>query len=188
MSRPVRHEIDAALSRRSFLVSTLATGATFGFARAAAAEGGVQPAAQLKAGPDDFEPTVWFRIDRDGLVWVNIAKAEMGQHIGTALARILADELETNWNSVRLVGVDSDPKWGPMVTGASTSVWQTYPVFSRAGAAGRIALIDAGAALLGAAPSLCIARKGRVEAGDRSVSYGDIVQHGKLARRFSPTS
>ena len=61
----------------------------------------------------------------------------MGQHIGTALARILADELEADWDSVHLVGVDTDPKWGPMVTGASTSVWSTYPTFSRAGAAGR---------------------------------------------------
>ncbi len=30
----------------------------------------------------------------------------MGQHIGTALARILAEELEADWDLVRLVGVD----------------------------------------------------------------------------------
>lgn len=126
-----------ALSRRSFMVSAFAAGAVFGFARPAAAGGGVQPSAQLAAAPNAFEPTVWFRIDRDGLVRVNIAKAEMGQHIGTALAPILADELAADWDSVRLFGVDTDPKWGPMVTGASNSVWQTYPVFSRAGAAGR---------------------------------------------------
>ena len=34
---------------------------------------------------------------RDGIVTVNIIRAEMGQHVGTALARILADELEADW-------------------------------------------------------------------------------------------
>jgi len=186
MTRPLHHDAGMALSRRAFFVSTLAAGAVFGLGRAAG-EGGFAPAAavQLARQPTGFEPAIWFRIDRDGLTWINIAKAEMGQHIGTALARILADELEADWGAVRLVSVDTDPKWGPMVTGASTSVWQSYPVFSRARAAGRIALIEAGAALLGASPDACVARKGRVEAGGRSIGYGEIVQRGDLTRRFS---
>jgi isoquinoline 1-oxidoreductase beta subunit len=178
MNRPLRHNADLALTRRSFFVATLAAGAVFGLGRAAAL---AQPAPPLTG----YAPTIWFRIDRDGLTWIRIAKAEMGQHIGTAMARILADELEADWDSVRLVSVDSDPKWGPMVTGGSRSVWQTYPLFSRAGAAGRIALIEAGAALLDVSPSACIAKKGRVEAGDRSIGYGEIVQRGKLEWRFS---
>ncbi|MCW6511995.1 xanthine dehydrogenase family protein molybdopterin-binding subunit [Lichenifustis flavocetrariae] len=187
MTRLLRHDAGIALSRRSFFVSTLAASVVFGFGRAVAGEGGSQPAAPAQLAPrlTGFEPTIWFRIDQGGLIWINIAKAEMGQHIGTALARILADELEADWDAVRLVSVDTDPKWGPMVTGASTSVWQTYPVFSRAGAAGRIALIEAGAALLGVSSSACVARKGRVEAGSRSIGYGEIVQRGDLARRFS---
>jgi isoquinoline 1-oxidoreductase beta subunit len=186
MNRPLRRDADLAFSRRSFFVATLAAGAVFGLGRAAG-EARVQTAAPapLSPQPIGFEPTMWFRIDRDGLTWINIAKAEMGQHIGTAMARILADELEADWDSVRLVSVDSDPKWGTMVTGGSRSVWQTYPVFSRAGAAGRIALIEAGAALLGVSPDASVARKGRVEAGGRSIGYGEIVQRGHLARRFS---
>jgi hypothetical protein len=54
-----------------------------------------------------------------GLVTINIIRAEMGQHVGTALARILADELEADWDKVRIVHVDTDPKWGLMVTGAA---------------------------------------------------------------------
>jgi CO/xanthine dehydrogenase Mo-binding subunit len=132
-----------------------------------------------------FEPTIWFSIDRDGSTWINIPKAEMGQHIGTALARILADELEADWDLVRLVGVDTDSKWGPMVTGGSTSVWSTYPLFSRAGAAGRLALLEAGAKLLSVPAKACVARKGRIEAASRSISYGEIVRRGNLAKRFS---
>ena len=117
---------------------------------------------------DTFEPTIWYSIDRDGIVTVNIIRAEMGQHIGTALARILADELEADWNKVRIDAVDTDPKWGLMMTGGSWSVWMTFPVFSRAGAAGRIALVEAGAKLLGVPADQCQARNGAV-AGQRSL-------------------
>ncbi|RFU49132.1 xanthine dehydrogenase family protein molybdopterin-binding subunit [Paraburkholderia sp. DHOC27] len=189
MSR-VRVESDDAtidLSRRSFLIAAAATGALFGFpqiAQAAAVLGAAPSDAAGSAGPM-FEPTVWFSIDHQGIVTVNVPKAEMGQHIGTAVARILADELEADWNSVRVVGVDTDPKWGFMVTGASTSVWALYPTFSRAGAAGRITLIEEGAKLLGVSPSACTARASRVQAGSRSIGYGEIVQRGNVARRFS---
>ena len=114
-----------------------------------------------------FEPTIWYGIDRDGIVTVNIIRAEMGQHVGTALARILADELEADWDKVRIDTVDTDPKWGLMVTGGSWSVWMTFPVFSQAGAAGRIALIEAGAKLLGVPADQCMARNSAVVAGER---------------------
>lgn len=176
-----------ALSRRSFLVATVGTAAMFGFARMVeaamdpAVPGGV-PAVPVGA---LFEPNLWFAIDADGTITVNIIRAEMGQHVGTALARILADELEADWSKVRIVHVDSDAKWGLMVTGGSWSVWQTFPVFSRAGAAGRIALIEAGAKLLGVGPAACTARGGAVHAGGRSISYGEIVRRGGVARQFS---
>jgi isoquinoline 1-oxidoreductase beta subunit len=175
------------LSRRSFLVATAASVVFFGFARSAhprSAPGAPAPAEIDPVGAL-FEPTVWFSIDHRGLVSVNVPKAEMGQHIGTAIARILADELEADWASVRLVGVDSNPKWGFMVTGGSTSVWSTFPTFSRAGAAGRIALIEAGARLLGMAPGACSAREGAIHAGSRSVRYGEIARRGNLSRRFT---
>ncbi len=64
---------------------------------------------------------------RDGIVTVNVIRAEMGQHVGTALARIVADELEADWAQGAHRHVDTDPKWGLMVTGGSWSVWQTFP-------------------------------------------------------------
>jgi CO/xanthine dehydrogenase Mo-binding subunit len=179
--------LDPLLSRRHFLVTTASAGVAFGFApliRAAmdpAVAGGVPAANNGSA----FEPTLWFNIAPDGLVTVNIIRAEMGQHVGTALARILAEELEADWDKVRILQVDTDPKWGLMVTGGSWSVWQTFPLFSQAGAAGRIALLEAGATLLGTTPSQCRARRGAVLAGARSVSYGEIVRHGHLNRSFS---
>jgi len=166
-------------SRRDFLIRMAGTALVFGFARDDALANSAAPAQSA------FEPTIWYSIDRDGIVTVNIIRAEMGQHIGTALARILADELEADWHKVRIVAVDSDPRWGYMVTGGSWSVWMTFPVFSRAGAAGRIALIGAGAKLLGIPADQCTARGGAVMGGGRSVSYGEIVARGDLRRSFS---
>ena len=87
---------------------------------------------------------------------------------------------------MRIDAVDTDPKWGVMMTGGSKSVWETFPIFSRAGAAGRIALIDEGAKLLGVPAQQCLARNGAVVAGNRSVSFGDVVKHGGLRRTFTP--
>ncbi|MES2095998.1 MAG: molybdopterin cofactor-binding domain-containing protein [Pseudomonadota bacterium] len=174
------------LSRRGFLVTSAALGISFGFPRAMAAFDPAAPGG-LPAGTTGpvFEPVIWFGIDAAGLITVNIIRAEMGQHVGTALARILADELEADWDKVRIVHVDTDPKWGYMVTGGSWSVWQTFPVFSQAGAAGRTALIEAGAKLMGASPGNCHARDGAIHAGGRSITYGDIAKSGVAARQFS---
>jgi CO/xanthine dehydrogenase Mo-binding subunit len=138
-----------------------------------------------ESGPNPFEPTIWYSLDRDGIVTVNIVRAEMGQHIGTAIARVLADELEVDWSNVRIRLVDTDPKWGYMQTGGSKSVWVDFPVYSRAGAAGRIALIEAGARMLGVSPSHCVARRGTVSADGRSITYGEIVGRGGPTREFT---
>jgi CO/xanthine dehydrogenase Mo-binding subunit len=159
------------------LVSIVGAAVTFGFAPT---EGTAE-----QQGMDPFEPTIWYSLDRDGIVTVNIIRAEMGQHIGTAIARVLADELEVNWSNVRISAVDTDPKWGYMITGGSNSVWLDFPVYSRAGAAGRIALIDAGAKLLNVNPSQCFARDGAVFSANRSVSYGEIVRRGAPKRTFA---
>ena len=182
MTKPWRLTAPAAptLSRRGFLAYAAGAGAVFGFARIGATEAAADPP------PAAFDPTIWYKIDGRGIVTVNIIRAEMGQHIGTALARILADELEADWDKVRINPVDSDPKWGVMMTGGSTSVFQTFPIFSRAGAAGRIALIEAGAKLLGVSGNECQARKSTVVAGNRAISYADIVSRGDLRRKFTP--
>jgi len=123
--------LNADLSRRGFMIVATAAGVSMGFTASAGAAG-------VSAG---FEPTIWYDVGRDGQITVNVIRAEMGQHVGTAIARIVADELEADWSKVKIVSVDSDAKWGLMVTGGSWSVWQSYPIYSQAGAAGRIALI-----------------------------------------------
>jgi CO/xanthine dehydrogenase Mo-binding subunit len=169
-----RASLSARLSRRSFIVGAAGTGVAMGFA---------PPGRAADATP--FAPTIWYRIDRDGVVTVSIAKAEMGQHVGTALARIVADELEADWEKVQLDYVDTDPKWGLMVTGGSWSIWASFLPLSQAGAAGRLALIEEGAKLLGIDKAACSARNGAITAGGASISYGDIVARGDLRRAYT---
>ncbi len=182
-------------SRRGFLIAMMGAGVMLGYARSglAAVEFLSSGAQELlpsrtqaaSTASELFEPTIWYSIDPSGAVTVNIIRAEMGQHVGTALARIVADELEADWSKVRIVEVDTDPKWGVMLTGGSWSVWQSFPMLSRAGAAGRIALIEEGSKLLGVSPQSCMARNGAVKAKGKSILYGDIVARGDLRRTYT---
>jgi len=165
-------------SRRGFLITMMGAGVMLGYPRSSLA-GPARSAGEL------FEPTIWYGIDPSGTVTINIIRAEMGQHVGTALGRIVAEELEADWNKVKIVTVDSDSKWGVMLTGGSYSVWQSFPLLSRAGAAGRIALVEEGARLLRVSPQMCTARAGAVHSGGRSIRYGDIVARGDLRRTFT---
>lgn len=175
MDQPVNAPI---LSRRGFLVAAAGTGVAFSFLTACTTE--------VASTAPAFEPTQWFAIDNNGIVTVNVIRAEMGQHVGTSLARILADELEAPWENVRIKHVDSDPKWGLMVTGGSWSVWQTYPLYSQAGAAGRMAMIEAGAKALGVDAATCSAANGEVISGGKKISYKDIVRKGGLTKTYTP--
>lgn len=168
-----------ALSRRGFLIAAAGTGVAFSFLTACETQEAASTA-------PPYEPTLWYSIDNNGIVTVNVIRAEMGQHVGTSLARILADELEAPWENVRINHVDSDPKWGLMVTGGSWSVWQTYPIYSQAGAAGRMALIEAGAKELGVDPASCTAANGEIVSGGKKISYKDLVRKGVLSRTYTP--
>ncbi len=181
-----KNQTQPDMTRRGFLISMAATGAAFGFplATQAAMNPVAADGAPIKAAGQTFEPTLWYWIDTDGQVNVNITRAEMGQHVGTAIARILADELEVSWENVHITHVDTDEKWGTMVTGGSWSIWQSWPVYRKAGAAGRTALIDAAASRWGVDASQCTASNGQVSSGAQTISYGELVKAG-LSRSFS---
>lgn len=168
------------VSRRNFLVGSVSGAVMMAFAPA-----GLVGSARAALAEKQFSPTVWFTVDADGRTRVNIAKAEMGQHVGTALARVVVEELGSDWSKVSIEHVDTDPKWGYMVTGGSWSVHTTFNQLSQAGAAGRIALVEAGAKMLGTDPGNCSVEAGVVTCGEESVTYGEIVAAGSIERTFT---
>jgi len=168
------------LSRRGFLRTT-AAGLTLYFAIPAAR--GVS-AGDARA----FEPNAWLTIAPDGAITVHSAKAEMGQGIATALAQIVAEELEADWQDVHVDFPINDPKYGRMSTNGSLSVHLSFDALSRAGAAARIMLIDAAARHWKVDAAECIAERGVVRhpPTGRSISYGELVARVPITRTLSP--
>src|SRR5246127_4848616 len=176
-------------TRRDFLVrsTATATGAFMRIALPSMLEGGTAEAAATAT----FTPSIWFTLTPDGTTTMHIVKAEMGQHIGTALAQIIAEELEVRWEDVRLdtplESVENFAIYGLAYTVNSGSITTEFDRVSRAGAAGRMALIEAGAKVLGARESDCVAANSRVidNVSGRSIGYGEIIQKVKIDRRFA---
>src|SRR5258708_31199468 len=136
-----------------------------------------------------YTPAIWFTITPDGKTTMHIVKAEMGQHIGTGLAQVIAEELEVKWEDVRLdaplESVENFAIYGLAYTVNSGSVTTEFDRIARAGAAGRIALVEAGAKLLGTDVGNCYADSGRVynKASGLSIRYGEILQKVKNDRK-----
>ena len=174
------------ITRRGFLIGMTAVGISFGFPRhlMAAMDPASPDGKVLPSEGDIYEPSLWYSIDTAGKIKINIMRSEMGQHVGTAIARILADELEADWDDVEIIHVDSAPRWGYMVTGGSWSISQSWPVYRQAGAAGRTALIEAAAKKWGITAKDCEAKNGKIISSKGELSYGELVSLG-LTRQFT---
>lgn len=119
----------------------------------------------------------WIRVDVEGNVTIFTGKAELGQGILTALAQIAADELDVDFERVRMISADTTRSPNEGYTFGSQSV-------ERSGAALRVAAADARAVLLGAAcrrfnasPSEVRVENGVILFADgRRAAYADIVR------------
>ena len=131
--------------------------------------------------PQNFKPSIWFTMEANGRTTVHVIRAEIGQHIGTAYAQIVAEELELAWDQVTIDYPEIDSNtimtYGAQITGGSYSVHEMFDWLARTAAAARGILIEAGADLLGAEPADCIARNGYVidEVYGDKISYSDIL-------------
>jgi aerobic-type carbon monoxide dehydrogenase small subunit (CoxS/CutS family) len=141
------------LSRRSFIAGVAGSSLMMSMGSLVSGCSSDQASKALASGDLSkvFSPNIWFEINGAGDVLINIVRAEMGQHVGTSLAQIVADELGADWSKVSFKHVDTDPKWGVMVTGGSWSVHTSFTLLSQAGAAGRTIIIDAASKLMGVA-------------------------------------
>jgi isoquinoline 1-oxidoreductase beta subunit len=175
----------AHIDRRTFIVGTAATGLVIGYAAPKIGEA-------LAATAANAEPTIWAAISPDGKVWVTVGKADMGQHIGSTMAQLVAEELEASWKDMNIVLSSNDPKYndpilGAQVTGGSWSTGMNFDAMCRAGAAGRITLIKAAAEMMGVPENELQARESRVThaKSKKSLSFAQIVQGGKANKAWS---
>ncbi len=168
-------------SRRSFLkLSGLATsGLMLGvyFRSATDAFGAEVVRASETAGKGDFTPNAFVRLASDGTVTIFATRPEVGQGIRTSLPMILAEELEVDWKSVKVVPADLDPKYGQQGAGGSSSTPNSYDPMRRAGATARTMLITAAAKTWSVPDAECFADKGTVvhRPTDRKLTYAELV-------------
>ncbi|GAN77872.1 xanthine dehydrogenase family protein molybdopterin-binding subunit [Acidisphaera rubrifaciens] len=177
-----------ALSRRHFMAVTGAAGLMVGYAAMPDAN---QALAGAMSHPK-FEPTQWYSIGTDGRVTVVVGKAEMGQHISSTMAQLVAEELGAAWKDMAITLASNDPKYndpvlGAQITGGSWSTGMNYDAMCRAGAAGRMALIAAAAEMMGVPESQLTAIASHVvdTKSGKKLPFGKIVAGGKANKVFT---
>jgi isoquinoline 1-oxidoreductase subunit beta len=172
------------VSRRAILTGGLAGGFLLAFhlpLRALTPNEPVQP-------PDDtngkFAPNAFIRIDVTGHTTLVMPQVEMGQGVYTAVAMILAEELDADFPHVTLEHAPpndklyGNPVFGLQVTGNSNSIRAWWMSLRKAGASARAMLVQAAAQQWQVEPASCTTANGEVihrESG-RKLSYGALAQ------------
>jgi isoquinoline 1-oxidoreductase beta subunit len=179
----------AVLSRRVVLQSGLAGGLVLAFQWPLYAAPVNQPEQSSDHPDDQFAPNAFIRIDASGKTTLVIPQAEMGQGVYTAIAMILAEELDADFAQIVLEHAPpsdklyGNPLFGIQVTGNSNSIRAFWDKLREAGAAARAMLIAASAAQWQVDAASCSASNGKVThaASNRTFSYGELAEAaGKL--------
>ncbi|MGB5287285.1 MAG: molybdopterin cofactor-binding domain-containing protein, partial [Ignavibacteriaceae bacterium] len=134
--------------------------------------------------PKIFAPSVYLKIDSNGVVTIIVHRSEMGQGVKTALPMLIAEELEVEWDKIVIEQADADQKYGNQATGGSTSIRRNWEPLRVAGATARIMLITAAAARWNVSADNCYAEKGFIvnKLNKEKINYGDLVEEAsKLA-------
>lgn len=88
-------------TRRAFITTGVLAGGTVILGIAIRPGNRASKVAGLIAGKGDTVLNIWLKIGADNILTVIIPHAEMGQGIHTALAMMLADEMDADWTKVR---------------------------------------------------------------------------------------
>jgi isoquinoline 1-oxidoreductase subunit beta len=170
------------LSRRTLVTGGLTTGFLFAFhlpLRAAVNEP-VQPPDVTEG---KFAPNAFIRIDEAGHTTLMMPQVEMGQGVYTAVAMILADELDADLSQVSLEHAPpndklyGNPVFGLQVTGNSNSIRAWGTMWRNAGAGARSMLVQAAAKQWQVEAASCTTSKSVVthkESG-RTLAYGALA-------------
>ena len=169
------------LSRRSFLISSGAMSVSVLFGPVAAlASAGTDAAIGANS---QFATGNWVRIGTDNIVTILSPGTEIGQGTKTAMPLMLAEDMDLDWDRVRIEqagwskGLGNPAFGGDMTTGGSRTTRGYYDVLRVAGHQARMVLLLNAAAKWGVPveelstrPSLVLHQK-----SGRKMSYGEIA-------------
>lgn len=131
-----------------------------------------------------FSENAFIKIEASGDVTLIMPQVEMGQGVYTAIAMILAEELDADWTRVRLehappdVKLYANPALTVQMTGNSNSVRAFWAPLRATGAAMRACLVRAAAARLGVAEGELRTDAGAVvhDGSGRKLGYGELAE------------
>ena len=163
------------VSRREFFGMTAGAAFLYGF-HVPASSASEAPKAALLA-------NAFIRIDDKGVVTLIIPQVEMGQGVYTSLSQILAEELDADWNRVRVEHAPPNeklyinPMLGVQATGNSNSIRGFWKPLRTAGATTRACLIEAAAHKWQVPAAECRTQEGKVihDGSKRTLDYGALA-------------
>jgi isoquinoline 1-oxidoreductase subunit beta len=165
-----------AIDRRSFLkISAVGAGGVL-LAFASAPEAEAQGRGGANAPP--LDPHFYIRVAADGAVTIMSKNPETGQGVRNMLPMLIADELDVDWNSVKLEQPILDTnRYSAQSSGGSTATPNSWVPMRQVGAAGRALFITAAAQKWSVPESECTTASGRVthQGSNRSLGYGELA-------------
>jgi len=172
--------MELKINRRTFLKDTVLglTGLTLGFT--------LEPVSAQEEDIASFrDVTIWLNISEDNHVRVVVVKAEMGQGISTAIPMIVAEELEADWQNIKVeLKGEIKPYFlgGPGFTRGSSSIRTQFEPLRQVGAAAKEMLIKACAQRWQVDTESLTAENSQViHPTIGSISYGELAEEaGKL--------
>lgn len=135
----------------------------------------------LSGGGTDPEPSAfgsYIRIAPDGSVTVVNRQQELGQGIHAGLAAIVAEELDADWDRVKVVDSRSNFRtYGPQGSAGSRAISSNWDLMRNAGAAARSMFVDAAALRWSVPRRLIQVRDGIVShpASKRSATFAELL-------------
>jgi CO/xanthine dehydrogenase Mo-binding subunit len=131
----------------------------------------------------------WLAVNADGTVTVYTGKVELGQGITTALAQIVADELDVDLARISMVSGDTSRTPNEGVTSGSLSIEQGGTALRFAAAEARALLLAAAATKLSAPASELGVADGVVTAADgKRTTYWEVTSADLLRREATAKS
>jgi isoquinoline 1-oxidoreductase beta subunit len=128
---------------------------------------------------EGFDPNAYLRVDPDGTVTLWVTHLEMGQGVRTVLPMVLAEELDADWNRVRVEQASPGGRFAGirLHTSGSSSSSDSYDELRRAAATAREMLIAAAAARWSVPAADCRAEQGAIvhAATGRRLDFGALA-------------
>ena len=120
----------------------------------------------------------YVEIAADGRITLRAVNADLGQGVKTLLPMIIAEELDCDWNQVRVEYSAADAtRYGAQQVGGSLTVPTMYEPMRKVGAVARAMLITAAASRLRVTPDTLTTLRGEVHHAPsrRKIAYGALA-------------